>query len=671
MTEFNRRGFLAGLGAASLTALAAGGVASEHSESDRVAEPAHTGTIKDVKHVILLMQENRSFDHYYGTLKGVRGFDDRSAIELPTGRTVFAQPNGRTHQYPFAQDIGYSHAEVERQRGLPHEWDSQHAAWDHGRMDDWIRAKGVDCMGHLTRTDHPFHFALADHYTICDAYHASVLSSTGPNRSYFFSGTFDPARKYISHPPYTGADAMGHRLPWQTYAEALQAAGVTWRVYQGRDNFDNNALEYFASFEDAKPDSPLFRNGLRTVPSTNGSIAAGIVAAVAADVRSGRLPQVSWIVTDKLNSEHPVGPTANGERLIHGLMHALNAVPTVFDSSVLFINYDENDGYFDHVPPPTPARGTADESFDGQDVGLGFRVPMTIVSPWTRGGFVDSEVFDHTSVLRFLETWTKAIGKPAVCRHISAWRREVCGDLTSAFDFSWPIFGMPALPAPRPTQLAAAGGTKIRPTTNRRPKQEPGASPARALPYQPNAWISGWHQDHESVRLELRMANVGATARSSAHFSVYAAGAGAPEQFTVAPGRTATGSVELPAVHGGRYDVTVIGPNRFVRRMTGNAHGAARGLEVTTRVSDPPEQLRLDFTNDSGRAATFTVTPNNYRTDGRRTCRVAAGAQTSHTFDVVAQQHGWYDFTITTLADRVWSRRVVGHVETGHASITG
>lgn len=669
MPECNRRGFLAGVGAAGLTALAAGGVAIEHADPD---ESARTGTIKDVKHVVLLMQENRSFDHYYGTLKGVRGFSDRSTLRIGGGASVFDQPGHGTRHYPFAQDAGYSATEVEQQRGLPHEWDSQHAAWDHGRLDDWIRAKGVDCMGHLTRADHPFHFALADHYTICDAYHASVLSSTGPNRTYFFSGTFDPARRYVAHPPYTGADAMGHRLPWQTYAEALQVAGASWRVYQGADNFDNNALQYFASFEDAEPHSPLVRNGLQRVPSKNGSIADGIVAAVAADVRAGRLPQVSWIVPDKVSSEHPDGPPANGERLIHGLMHALNADPKVFDSSVLFINYDENDGYFDHVPPPAPAPRTADEFFDGQAVGLGFRVPMTIVSPWTRGGFVDSEVFDHTSVLRFLETWTTAIGKPAVCRSISDWRRAVCGDLTSAFDFDWPVFGMPPLPTPRPAQLLAAGGTAIRPTTNTKPEQEPGTSPARALPYQPNAWISGWHHLIGSAKVEMSMANVGATATSSAHFAVYPGGSRAPRQVTVGPGMTVTDSFEV-GLHG-RYDVTVIGPNRFLRRVIGDVRGAGHGLEITTRFAHAvggPDKLWFDFLNDSGHPATFTVTANNYRTDGPWTYRLAANSKISDAFNTVAEQHGWYDFTVTCSADRTWARRVVGHIETGRTSVTG
>lgn len=676
MSELNRRGFLAGVGAAGLTALAAGGIAAaaEFSEAKAAAPAARTGTIKDVKHVVMLMQENRSFDHYYGTMRGVRGFSDRSAIEIRGGTTVFDQPDGRKRQYPFAQDVGYSHKQVQHQRGLPHEWDTQHAAWDHGRLDDWVRAKGVDCMGYLTRADHPFHFALADAYTICDAYHASALSSTGPNRTYFFSGTIDAARKYVRHPPYTGPNAMGQRLPWQTYAEALQAAGVSWRVYQGVDNFKANALEYFANFDHIDPHSALARNGLRRVPSKNGSVVDGIVAALEADVRAGTLPQVSWIVTDKINSEHPVGPTANGERLIHDLMHALNADPKVFDSTVLFINYDENDGYFDHVPPPTPKRGTAGEFYDGSPVGLGFRVPMTIISPWSRGGFVDSQVFDHTSVLQFLETWTKAIGTPAICRNISDWRRAVCGDLTSAFDFAAPIFGMPSLPAPRPTELSGGHGIKIRPKTDARPTQEPGTRPARSLPYQPNSWATGLRHGASSNRIEVSLANVGSTATSAAHFAVYAGDPAGPRQHTVAPGMTTTDAVEVGAKHGGRYDITVIGPNRFLRRLTGRVDGAARGVEVATRiepVTGAPKKLLLDLTNDSRRAATLTVTSTNYRSDGPWRYHLTAGAKTTISFNTVADQHGWYDFTITCPTDPSWTRRVVGHIETGQASVSG
>src|SRR5205085_5303921 len=101
--------------------------------------------------------------------------------------------------------------------------------------------------------------------------------------------------------------------------------------------------------------------------------------------------------------------------------------------TVLLPNFDENDGYFDHVPPPvprTPAGGNGPDWFNGQPVGLGPRVPMIVVSPWTVGGYVSSEIFDHTSVLRFLERWT-GVAEP----NISDWRRALCGDLTSAFDF--------------------------------------------------------------------------------------------------------------------------------------------------------------------------------------------------------------------------------------------
>jgi phospholipase C len=168
--------------------------------------------------------------------------------------------------------------------------------------------------------------------------------------------------------------------------------------------------------------------------------------------------------------------------------------------------YDENDGQFDHVPPPVAPAGTTDELFQepsgglasaGVDVpvpvGLGFRVPLLLISPWTRGGWVTSEVSDHTSVIQLLEKWTTAIGTPAICPNISDWRRSVCGDLTSAFDFRSPVFGLPELPVPAPPIGDPPGGAYNPPaTTNQMPVQEPGTKRARPLPYQPNANLDGF-----------------------------------------------------------------------------------------------------------------------------------------------------------------------------------
>ena len=211
---------------------------------------------------------------------------------------------------------------------------------------------------------------------------------------------------------------------------------------------------------------------------------------------------------------------------------------------MLFLNYDENDGFFDHVPPPVAPSGTADESTQGTPIGLGFRVPMVVVSPWTRGGWVDSQVFDHTSVIRFLETWTAALGTPATCPNISAWRRQVCGDLTGAFDFAHPVTACRALPAtstvigqsycdPLPNPV---------PANNALPAQESGTRPARALPYQPNGYMDHLEFDaNGQILIWLEMANQGAQASAAAHFSVYANEyrTGGPWQYTVGASATA------------------------------------------------------------------------------------------------------------------------------------
>jgi phospholipase C len=150
--------------------------------------PAHcrTGTIADVEHIVFLMQENRSFDHYYGTLRGVRGFGDPHPVTLPSGNPVWYQPNGTGYVLPFhppAPDLGLQFLE-----DLAHDWTTTHAAVNQGNNDQWVPSKTSVTMAHLTRNDIPFHYALADAFTICDAYHCSLLGPTDPNRYYMWTG---------------------------------------------------------------------------------------------------------------------------------------------------------------------------------------------------------------------------------------------------------------------------------------------------------------------------------------------------------------------------------------------------------------------------------------------------------------------------------------------------
>ena len=657
------------------------------------ASAATSGTIKDVQHVVILMQENRSFDHYFGSLKGVRGFADRATIELSGGYSVFDQPNGSARQYPWqmsttaAADSQTPEQLAQCDGSLDHSWSTQHSAWNGGKLDSWVSAKGsVRTMGYLNRSDIPFHYALADAYTVCDAYHCSILSATGPNRTYLWGGMIDPTAT-AGGPAYDGGDESG--LSWQTYAEALQNAGVSWKVYQvADDNFGDNGLAYFTQFADASTSSVLYQRGMASVPSVTGVTPNDIAAAITADVQAGTLPQVSWVVANQAFSEHPDGPPNDGAHFVNQVITALAANSTVFDSTVMFLNYDENDGFFDHVPPPVAPSGTTGEFYESTNIGLGFRVPMVIVSPWTTGGWVDSQVFDHTSVIRFMETWTAALGTPAVCNSISAWRRQVCGDLTSAFNFAAPSYGLPALPATSAVfgQANCDPLPNPAPTTNALPVQETGTKPARALPYQPNAWVDHLEFDTGGKTLVwIRMANQGVQATDYAAYSIYANAdrTGGPWQYTVPPYNASTSTdgttidyFNVGTGYGaGKYDLTCVGPNRFLRRFTGNTTTAGKSTEVVTTYAAAPDTgetaIWFAMTNTSTTAVTFTITSTNYRTDGPWTYAVAAGATVKDYFNAVAYQNGWYDFTVTVSGDSSWSRRCTGHIETGAASITG
>ncbi|MGW3309361.1 phosphocholine-specific phospholipase C [Streptomyces sp. NPDC001073] len=676
MTPISRRGFV-GLGATVAAGMATGTGARPAVAAQRAT--AATGTISDVKHVVILMQENRSFDHYFGRLKGVRGFDDRSGITLNGGYPVFNQPNGGGRQYPWKLSAtpaagGQDGETLAQCNGdLPHSWSSQHSAWNKGRLDNWVSGVGnVRSLGYLDRSDIPFHYALADNYTICDAYFCSTLSATGPNRTYLWSGKVDSSS-------YDGGDESG--LTWQTYAESLQNAGVTWKVYQNAaDNYGDNGCAYFKNFANSTAGSPLHDRGMSSVPATTGSTPDDIAAAIKADVLAGTLPQVSWVVPNQAFSEHPYAPPGDGAHFVSLVYQALAADPDVFDSTVLFLNYDENDGYFDHVPPPAPPAGTDGEFLNGVPYGFGFRVPMIVISPWTRGGWVSSEVFEHTSVLRFLETWTSSFGKPAACANISTWRRKVSGDLTGVFDFANPVHGAVSLPATSVIGISTCGPLPNPvPTNNALPVQETGTRPARALPYQPNGYLDHLEFGTSGKILAwFAMTNQGGAAKSAAHLSIHpnAYRDTTPWQYTVDPGGTASDYFNIGTGYGsGKYDITMVGPNRFLRRFQGDATKAGKSGEVSTRYAVEPGTGKLAIyfrmTNSAAASVKFSITSNHYRGDGPWTYTVAAGASTEDFFNAVAYQGGWYDFTVTVDSDATWSRRFTGHLESGAASVSG
>jgi phospholipase C len=458
-TPFSRRLLLKGGAATAAGAALATFLPASVRRAMAAADPAAPFNPAQVKHVVLLMQENRSFDHYFGTLSGVRGFGDPHAMKLPSGRSVFAQPdpaNPDGYLLPYHLDSTTSAAQAIP--SLSHQWQIQHASWNNGSMDAWLRAHiaadsdtaGPFTMGYYDSTDIPFQFALANAFTICDNYFCSVLGPTHPNRYMWMTGTVDPEGR-------NGGPALDNNAPngtysWTTTAERLQAAGISWKCYQQADNYGTNVLEFFRQFIDAPPTSALYQNAFGVSTLFGGGTASNPAMAFEDDCANGTLPTVSWIFPPSVDSEHPSFLPAAGAQFVASKIEALAANQELWNSTVFVLNYDENDGFFDHVPPLTPPTGTADEFVTlnspggtpggGLNVGSGFRVPAIIISPWTVGGYVCSDPFDHTSALRFLERIT-GITEP----NISAWRRSTFGDFTTAFQ---------SAPEPAPSIPAAA-----------------------------------------------------------------------------------------------------------------------------------------------------------------------------------------------------------------------
>jgi phospholipase C len=246
---------------------------------------------------------------------------------------------------------------------------------------------------------------------------------------HLMTGTIDPGGR-------NGGPIISNTVPdggytWTTYPERLQQAGVSWKVYEQQDDYACNMLKYFKSFRQATAGSALYSRGVQFEPEGRFEY----------DAMHDKLPAVSWIIPTSFQSEHPDYMPADGAAFVASKIDAIAANPDVWAKTVFILNYDENDGLFDHVPPPVAPRGTPHEFVDILPIGSGFRVPCILVSPWTAGGWVSSERFDHTSVLQFLEVFT-GVREP----NISDWRRRTFGNLTSAFRFRQTPLQPPVLP---------------------------------------------------------------------------------------------------------------------------------------------------------------------------------------------------------------------------------
>jgi phospholipase C len=700
-----------------------------------LAIPANrrTGTIRDVEHIVILMQENRSFDHYFGTLNGVRGFADRFPIPVPdqpgiAGKTVWTQPNQVAGGLPAAiapfRLNTQQNFPVMRVQGTPHSWADAQLAWDQGRMSTWPRFKANHSMGHYAQADLPFQWALVNAFTICDAYHCSSQTGTNTNRLYQWTGTNDPLGKGNGPATYNDYDwfesdpGQNGGYTWTTYPERLEAAGISWQVYENmEDNFTDNPLAGFQSFRAAWFDKP----GASAALKARG-VSTRDLDKLKEDVLADRLPQVSWIVATAEGSEHP-GPSspAQGADYTAKVLEALTANPEVWSKTVLFLNFDENDGFFDHVPPPAvpsyvrydadadqavlagastvdtsgeyhevivPYRSSALElSLKHRPYGLGPRVPMYVISPWSKGGWVNSEVADHTSVIRFIEK-RFGVREP----NISAWRRTVCGDMTSAFNFADP--DNTAFFQNLPTTLALANQARalpgrtlpLVPAQTVLPVQADGVRPSCALPYELEVHsrvVSRWHPHREaSAKIHLSFVNTG---RAGAVFHVYdrLRLAELPRRYTVGAGQRLAGTW-LPAA-GGAYDLWVLGPNGFHRHFTGDvdgidddvAHGA--GFSGLGRGRPSPDvhvegdartgELVVRFFNVGNGAARFVLEANRYYVATKAQYQVVERSENVIRLPLGGSNH-WYDFSVRVTNLPGFSRRFAGRLETGAPSVS-
>jgi phospholipase C len=496
---------------------------------DRAAKIKPAGSdLGAVEHIVFLMLENRSYDHYFGAYPRGRGFDDHPKHSLG----VFAQ------DYPGGSNVAPKHKllpfhlpsnhGLESTDDLTHDWGPMHECWNRGKMDSWVKVhtqaqwegpKGAMTMGYYNRAQLPFHWALADHFTLGDAYHASILGPTHPNRLMATSGTIDPAGKHGGPVVATsGSSDMLWNCSWTTIQELLEDKGVSWKVYTPSNvgvkgkfasltkyltwdpsfydptvttslALTDSVLPYFTAFR--HPGTALFKKAFgQTFPND-----------FAADVKSGKFPSVSWIIPPLGFDEHPSASPTNGQWFVSMVLDELISNPKVWAKTALFIMYDENDGWFDHVAPPTAPKGTRGEylttsAFPAGEtkpdtlgisgpLGLGVRVPLLVVSPFSRGGHIATEVFDHTSQLKLI---SQRFGVDVP--NVSAWRRKAVGDLTSTLFKSKTDTKVPKLPktsvvfastgpASYSSQWTESGGFGPSiPTKQRMPNQRGGSDPA-------------------------------------------------------------------------------------------------------------------------------------------------------------------------------------------------
>ncbi|HZY72068.1 MAG TPA: phospholipase C, phosphocholine-specific [Edaphobacter sp.] len=822
-----------------LAAMLSGGVAGVNFIPDSIQrayaiEPEPGSTFLDAEHIVILMQENRSFDHTLGTLRGVRGFNDPRAIRLPNGNSVFVQTDTTGTSYaPWRLDI--KNTRITWMSALPHSRDSQVDAWNEGCHNGWLDAKHSShpeyapvpmTMGHYTREDLAFYYALADAFTVCDQNFCSVMSSTSPNRCYFWTGTIRDRQSLDSGIHIRNEDIDDGGLTWKTFPERLQEAGISWKSYQNElsrsalsgeedawlSNFTDNVLECFTAYNTqaypgftagAQRRMTRISDGVKKMERAlavekNPAAAARMriqiqrgherIEAMRAmlpqpgidhyreltpqqkmlfdaafvtnagdpdyhtlasleyddqgttrtmkvprgdvlyqfrkDVEDGNLPTVSWIVAPEHFSDHPGSPWY-GAWYVSEVMDILTKNPEVWKKTIFILTYDENDGYFDHIPPfvaadpKRPETGgasagintgmeytyRANEVARGVDelgarsgpMGLGFRVPMIVASPWTRGGWVNSQIFDHTSTLMFLERFIQQkFGKTLHEENISAWRRSVSGDLTSIFrtdnesqphlEFLSRDRFVVSIEQARykeiPANYKKLTADEIE-DINRNPshssiipRQEPGTRPACALPYE--LYADGaltWDGTEFEIQLTAGK-DVHGDKSVGAPFNVYlrnlkerSSHGFRAATYAVSVGDTLRPRFALADFANSSYNVEVYGPNGFYRSFTGSPESPR--LETEMKYEKHENRLTgnivVQMKNPGPERLTVRIADVSYKTKPHIKM-LDPGASASLVLQLHSS-HGWYDLTVKPDGSNT-EVRMAGRVETGRPSMS-
>ncbi|GAB4053732.1 phosphocholine-specific phospholipase C [Spirosoma litoris] len=819
----SRRDFLK---KAALLSTGLSGILPESIQKAFAIDPQPGTTYLDAEHVVILMQENRSFDHTYGMLQGVRGFNDPRAINLPNKNKVWLQTNAANETYaPFRLNLKDTKATW--MSSLPHSWENQVDAYNGGKQDKWLDAKKSGnkeyakmplTMGYYNREDLPFYYALADAFTVCDQNFCSSLTGTTPNRLYFWTGTLRDPRdpKAMANVRNENVD-YDSEVDWTTFPERLEDLGISWRIYQNEislptgfqgkqdewlGNFTDNPIEWFSQHrvrfhpayypfiqkeEKALPERiQALEAKLKALPETDkdyvrtkrdlanqqewqkivkadlvnytpeaykklsqreknlhekafttnvndpdyrtlttktyqdGSIErkvevpkGDVLHQFREDVKNKKLPTVSWLIAPENFSDHPGAPWY-GAWYISEVMDILTQNPDIWKKTIFILAYDENDGYFDHIPPFVPAHpdqpetGLTSKGIDTRlefvtkeqedkrlnkgrtgPIGLGFRVPLVIASPWSRGGYVCSEVFDHTSTLQFLEKFlSHKKGKKIEEPNISAWRRTVCGDLTSAFrPYQGEKIKLPEFVAkeafiesihkaqfkPVPSGYKAFSADEIREINQNPvasvhiPTQEKGVRLANALPYE--LYVDG-HANGKQFIMTLAAKNeVFGKQALGAPFQVYQV---LPDDvkirsYTVVAGDQLSDSWSLDEP----YHLCVYGPNGFLREFKGAANNPA--IEISCSYErDAKKQLTgnvlVKLKNlDPQRAYAIQLTDNAYHTKGEQKTLDKAGAKGAQQTLLLSlkNSHNWYDFSVKVTGFDTFEQRYAGRVETG------